>query len=289
MLFLHLLADGLVSGCAVGVVAVTFTMIYATTRVFHIAHAGIYTLAGYATWFLAMHGVPFVVAVAGAIGVCAMAGALIQHQLYNRLVRRGAPPLVLLIASLGALVVMQNLVAALFSPDILEIPTTWGNETVAFAGLSLSLPQVLITITSLILFGGLLAWSSRTALGKRTRAVAANDFLAEITRLDPRRVYVIVMALASGVLAVPGSLVALDHGLQPYTGTLVLLTATIAMIAGGMGSLVGAFAVSVVLSVLQTVSALVMPGEWSIAATFGLFVLLMILAPTGLFARRAAR
>ncbi len=289
MLFLHLLVDGVVTGCAVGIVAVTFTLIYTTTRVFHIAHAGIFTLAGYAAWFLTTRGAPFAVAVLAAVAVCAATGALIQQQLYNRLVRRGAPPLVLLIASLGALVVIQNLVAALFSPDILEIPTRWSNETVAFAGLSLSVPQLLILLTSLMLFAGLLLWSNRTALGKRTRAVAANDFLAEITRLDPRRVHVIVVALASGVLAVPGSLEALDHGLQPYTGTLVLLTATIAMIAGGMGSLVGSFVVSVILSVLQTVSTLVMPGEWSLAATFGLFVLLMILAPTGLFSRRAFR
>ena len=286
MLFLRLLADGVVSGCAVGVVAVTFTLIYSTTRVFHVAHAGIYTLAGYVTWLATTNGVPFVAAVAAAVAVCAGVGALIQSQLYSRLTRRGAPPLVLLIASLGSLVVIQNTMAALFSPDILQIPATWRIRTVDFAGISLSLPQVLIAVTGVLLFVGLLAWSSRTSMGKRTRAVAANDFLAEITRLDPRRVHVVVVAIASAVLAVPGALTALDHGLQPYTGTLVLLTATIAMIAGGMGNLVGAFVTSIILTVLQTASTIAIPGQWSIAATFGLFVALMIVAPTGLFARR---
>jgi branched-subunit amino acid ABC-type transport system permease component len=176
--------------------------------------------------------------------------------------------------------------AALFSPNILQIAADWRSRTVAPGGVTLSLPQVVIMVTSLLLFAGLLAWSRYTPMGKRTRAVAANDFLAEITRLNPRRVYVTVMAIASGMLAIPGSLTALDHGLQPYTGTLVLLTATIAMIAGGMGNLVGAFVTSIILSVLQTTSALIMPGQWSIAATFGLFVMLMIVAPTGLFARR---
>ena len=55
MLFLHLFVDGLVSGCAIGIVAVTFTLIYTTTRVFHLAHAAIYTLAGYAAWYLTEH------------------------------------------------------------------------------------------------------------------------------------------------------------------------------------------------------------------------------------------
>jgi branched-chain amino acid transport system permease protein len=286
MLFLDLLADGVVSGCAIGVVAVTFTLIYSTTRVFHVAHAGIYTVAGYVAWALTNQGIPFVVSLLAAIAVSALLGALIQHQLYARLNRRDAPPLVLLIASLGALVVMQNLMATLFSPDILQITTEWRTRTWSLAGLSLSIPQVLIIVTGVALSAGLLAWSKFSAMGKRTRAVAANDFLAEITRLDPRRVHITVMAIASGMLAVPGSLTALDRGLQPYTGTLVLLTATIAMIAGGMGNLVGAFATSILLSVLQTTSTLIMPGQWSIAATFGLFVILMIVAPTGLFARR---
>ena len=286
MLVLRLLADGVVSGCAVGVVAVTFPLIYSTTRVFHVAHAGIYTLAGYVTWLLATKGVPMVAAVCVSAMVCAAAGALIQSQLYSRLTRRGAPPLVLLIASLGTLVVIQNTMAALFSPDILQIPADWRIQTVNLVGISLSVPQVLIALSGVLLFAGVLVWSRRSSMGKRTRAVASNDFLAEITRLDPRRVHVIVVALASAVLAVPGALTALDHGLQPYTGTLVLLTATIAMIAGGMGNLAGAFVTSIILTVLQTASTIAIPGQWSIAATFGLFVAVMIVKPTGLFSRQ---
>ena len=287
MLFLHLLVDGFVSGCAVGVVAVTFTLIYSTTQVFHMAHAGIYTLAGYVAYYLTERGVPFVFALLGAVCVCAAAGALIQHALYRRLVQRGATPLVLLIASFGTVVVFQNVIAAVFSPNILSITTGWGSKTIIVGSFALSFPQALIVVTSLLLFAGLLAWSNYTALGKRTRAVAANDFLAEITRLDPRRVHVIIMAVASGVVAFPGCLVALDHGMQPYTGTVILLTAIIAMIAGGLGNLVGAFITAIVVSVLQTVSTVIMPGQWSIAATFGLFVVLMIVRPTGLFVRPA--
>lgn len=285
MLFLQLFTNGLISGCAIGIVAVTFTLIYSTTRIFHVAHAGIYTLAAYVTWFLATRGVPFVLVLLAAACVCASAGALIQNQLYARLARRGAPPLVLLISSLGALVVIQNLMAALFSPDILQVPAPWRSKTISLGWITLSYPQVFVVVSAVLLFGSLLVWSSYSALGKRTRAVASNEFLAEITRLDPRRVHVIVMALASGAVAVTASLVALDQGLQPYSGTLVLLTAAIAMIAGGVGSLVGAFATSIILAVLQTTSTLVIPGQWSIAATFGFFVIVMIVAPNGLFSR----
>src|SRR3974390_1025268 len=108
MLYLQLLADGLVTGCAIGLVAISFSLIYYTTKVFHVAHAGIYTAGGYIAWFAASLGAPFLIAcIAGVIGA-ALLGAVIQHQIYQRLEQRSAPPLVLLIASLGVLAVLQN-------------------------------------------------------------------------------------------------------------------------------------------------------------------------------------
>ena len=56
------------------------------------------------------------------------------------------------------------------------------------------------------------------------------------------------------------------------------------MIAGGVGSITGAFVLSVVIAVLQNLSLLVMPGEWSIGVTFFIFVIFMLFRPTGLFA-----
>ncbi|HUB50451.1 MAG TPA: hypothetical protein VMB73_36245, partial [Acetobacteraceae bacterium] len=109
MILLQLLINGLITGCALGVVAISFALVYATTKIFHVAHAGVYTLAGYAAWLLVSHGVPDVLALAAAVLICAGLGALIQQQLYARLERRGATHLVVLIASLGLLAVMQNI------------------------------------------------------------------------------------------------------------------------------------------------------------------------------------
>ena len=50
MLALQLLVTGLVTGCALGVVAISFSLVYATTKIFHVAHAGVYTMGGYVAW-----------------------------------------------------------------------------------------------------------------------------------------------------------------------------------------------------------------------------------------------
>jgi branched-chain amino acid transport system permease protein len=261
MLFLQLLVDGLVTGCAIGLVAVSFSLIYATTKVFH---------------------VPFTVACgAGVIGG-ALVGAVIQHQVYQRLEQRGATPLVLLIASLGVLAVLQNGVAILFTTNMLQFSYEWRNQTLVLGVVALSYSQAVIVIVSVAVFAGLVYVSRCTLFGQRIRAVASNPFLAEITRLRPQTLFVQVMMIGSGIAALAGTLIALDQAMQPYTGVLILLTATIAVIAGGIGSLAGAFLISLALSVLQNLSLAVMPGRWSVAATFSLFILFILVRPRGL-------
>jgi branched-chain amino acid transport system permease protein len=286
VLALQLLVTGLVTGCALGVVAISFSLVYATTKIFHVAHAGIYTMGGYLAWSLVMHGVPSLIALLVAMVACTAVGALIQNQLYARLERRRATHLVVLIASLGALAVIQNIIAAVYTPNILQFPLDWSSRIVAFGPVRLNYTQMLTIVVSLLAYGATMLFAHRTILGKRIRAVASNPMLASITRLQPQTVYVYVIAIASALVCLPGVLVPLDLGLQPYNGVTPLLTATIAMIAGGVGSITGAFVLSVGIAVVQNLSLLVMPGEWSIGVTFFIFVIFMLFRPTGLFAAR---
>ena len=284
MLALQLLVNGLVTGSALGLVAISFSLVYSTTKIFHVAHAGVYTTAGYVAWTLAHHGAPDIVSLLLAVAACVTLGCLIQHQLYARLERRRATPLVVLIASLGTLAVIQNIISAVCSPNILQFPVPWSGRMVTAAGVRLTWTQILTVLVSLATYAVTIWFFHRTILGKRIRAVASNPFLAEITRLRPGRVHVIVMAIGSAIVALPGILVPLDLGLQPYGGITPLLTATIAMIAGGIGSISGSFIVAIGIAVLQNLSLLVIPGEWSIGVTFFIFVIFMLFRPTGLFA-----
>jgi branched-chain amino acid transport system permease protein len=283
MLALQLLASGLVTGCALGVVAISFSLVYATTKIFHVAHAGIYTLGGYLAWAMVVHGAPLFLAVLVAIAACTALGALIQFALYARLERRRATHLVILIASLGVLAVIQNVVAAVFTPNILQFPLPWSSQVLPLGPVRLTYTQLLTIVISVAAYGGTMLFAHGTILGKRIRAVASNPMLADITRLQPRTVYIYVIAIASALVCLPGILVPLDLGLQPYNGVTPLLTATIAMIAGGVGSITGAFVLSVAIAVVQNLSLLVMPGEWSIGVTFFIFVIFMLFRPTGLF------
>lgn len=289
MLYLQLIIDGVVSGCAIGLVAASFSYFYATTGTFHVAHAGIYTLSSYLAWWMVGEGIPFVVALALAVVSAAAGGYLTQRLLYERLARNAASPLVMMIASIGLLTVLQNVVAILFSPNILQFDLSWRLRHIDLGGVSLSYPQALIAVSGVIIITALVMFSRHSSLGKRIRAVTSNAELAEITRLEPKRVYAYVLAISSAIVAVPAVLVGVDQALQPYTSLLVLLTAVVAMIAGGIGSLPGAFGMSILLAVVQSLSVAFMSGRWSVAAVFGIFIVFILFRPEGLFRSRFSR
>jgi branched-chain amino acid transport system permease protein len=286
MLFLQLLINGIITGCGIGLVAVSFGLVYGSSRVFHVAHGGIYTLSGYLVWSLLKTGMPDVAAIVIGAGLCALIGAGIQICLYEPLARKQASQLVTLIASLGLLAVIQNLIAMVYSPDILRQPSQALASVVSLGDVVVTMPQLLSVIVSLVVVALLVFVSRKTVFGKRLRAVSNNPGLATITLLKPRRVYIYVMAIASAVVSLSGVLNSYDLGLQPYNGTLILLTATVATIAGGIGSIGGAFMMAIGVAILQNLSLLVIDGRWSVAITFVIFIVFMLFRPQGLFRAR---
>jgi len=99
--------------------AVGFAIIYNTTRVFHLAHGAVLTCAAYCFYVtVAVSGLSLLVAVPITVAVAAALGCFIEFCVYAPLRRRGAGPAALMIASLGLLVLFQNLFAIVFSTDI---------------------------------------------------------------------------------------------------------------------------------------------------------------------------
>lgn len=290
MLLLSLVVDGLIHGSALGVLAMTFAYVYSTTGIFHVAHAGIFTLGGYLAWYFSGLGIPFPGAIMLSVLGCAFAGGLMQKAVYEPLMKRRSTPLVQLIASIGLVAVIQNVLAIVFTPNVLQFEMlSWRLSNVQIGPVDLTYPQAVTFLVGLVVAGGMLLFSSRAMLGRRIRAVASNRSLAEIARLRPYDVYVYVLAIASGLVAIPGALVGVDQALQPYSSLALLLTAVIAVIAGGMGSLPGAFIASLILAITQNIVLAFVPGRWSQALTFAVFIVFILIRPTGLFQTRMRR
>jgi len=118
--------------------------------------------------------------------------------------------------------------------------------------------------------------------GRQIQAVAQNRLGASLAGTDPARVSGIVFALAGGLAAVAGALLANVFNPTPDVGLFPATKAYVIIVLGGMGSIAGAVVASLLLGVLESFGSVYISYEYR--DTFGLIILMIVLLirPQGL-------
>lgn len=280
----QLLANGVVNGCVLALMSASFAFIYNTTRIFHIAHGGVYTVAAYLCYaFLIQMRLPLSVAILLALLLTALLGALVEYFLYAPLARRRASLSIALLSSLGLYVVLVNTVAMI-----------WGNETkvlrsgveatVQFGSVILTRIQIAQVIVAICLVSVFLWILQGTRWGRIMRAVRDNPTLTSVMGVNLYRVRVAVFAVGSALAAVAAILTALDVGMDPNVGMPMLLTAAVALIVGGVGSFGAPIAGAFLIALVQSLLIWKLSARWVDAFTFGFLIACLIARPQGLLA-----
>ncbi|GAB2740157.1 branched-chain amino acid ABC transporter permease [Nocardioides pakistanensis] len=285
-LFVQLLLNGLVAGSLYALVAVGFALIFGATRHFHIAHAGVFSAAGYLAVMATRElGVSGVLAALVGLVLAVLLGVALVRFLYVPLGRRGGEGFVLFLVSLGALVIVDNL----FTINLGARPARlalgdWFHTAVSLGGWSMTVGQILIVVLTAVLFTALILVLSRTRAGKLIKAYSGNPEFVEVVGRRPGRVLVLVYAAGSLFAALAGLYVAADTGMQPGLGETYFIISIMAVFIGGIGSVVGAFIAAMTLGILQNILLIEIDAEWTLPVIFVLFLVLITASPGGLTA-----
>lgn len=130
---------------------------------------------------------------------------------------------------------------------------------------------------------GVLFFMRVSSFGRAWQASADDPLAASLCGIDPRRMIVLASALATALAALAGATITLDYGGMNFAGgTMIGLTALIAAILGGIGSLGGAVIGAAVIGLLQVIWSATRPIEHWELATFVLITLALVLRPGGL-------
>jgi branched-chain amino acid transport system permease protein len=286
-LLLQLLATGLVVGSIYGLCALGWGLIYGTTLHFHVAHGAVFSLAAYYAYVGQKRlGLPLILAVAAAILAAAASGLLIDLLLYRRLERRGATRTTLFISSLGLLIVVENLLAIIFTPDPLRMDIGMLQNPVRLGPVFLTWLHVLAVALAVVGYAALALFLKYSRWGQAIRAVSSSPEMARTVGIDLGRVHLLTYAIGSAIAAPSGIIVAMDVGAEPYRGTAYVLLASVGVIMGGIGSIPGALVGGVFLGLLENLGVWKIPSEWQSAISFGAFLLFIVIRPRGFFGRK---
>jgi len=285
-LLAQLIANGLVNGSHYALLALGFGLIFGTTRVTHFAFGPVYAVSAYGCWFAATTlGVPLWLAGIAGVLTGAVAGVLSYLVVYRPFERKGSPSFVILIASLGLFIILENAIGVVFGTDTKVVPSPpsgiflWGPLVVT--GVQLAQLAALPVV-------GLLLWIylTRTRMGKAVLAMTDNPEMARVIGIDTLRVSIIAFAIGSAIAAVPAGLILVKDGATAHMGFLAVFMAFVAVVVGGVGSLRGAVIGGLVLGLIESTGMVRIPTEWQSSVAFVVLFVVLLFRPRGLFGGR---
>ena len=278
----QVIANGLAAGAAYALVALGFGIIFRVCGFFNLAHGAVYTVGAYAAYcFGRVCGWPPWIGIPSAIIVGACLGALTETGIYKPLRRSGASSLSLLICSLGIMVAIQNGISLIFGDGSKRLRSRDIYESVTILGAHITSIQIVTIGASVLLFAVVFCWMRFSRLGKMARAVANDAGLATAVGISSPRIILVIFALGSALAAVAAILIAYDTDLTPGMGFKSLLMAVVAVIAGGIGSIRGAFIGGLLVGLAQHLGVWRLPTQWQDAIMFVVLIIFLIVRPEG--------
>ena len=274
--------NGFVTGVLYSVLAIGFALVYNTTKLFHIVAAALYVFAAYMFYlFAATIGLPLLLAAVISMVLTMGLSLLTDLSVYRPLKERKASNNIAMIASIGMMTVIINLLAMFFGNETKVVDNAI-NRTYALGDLIITTPQMWQLVAGASVIVTFLLFIGTTRWGIRFRALSADSVLYETLGYDTSKTRTMVFLMSGAFIAIASCLTVYDIGMDPHMGMNVLINAMVAMIIGGVGRFSTCVLGGITLGILQALTVYQFSSNWQNAVTFVLLLILLFLRPQGI-------
>jgi branched-chain amino acid transport system permease protein len=299
-ILLQQVVNGLALGMMYALLALGFTMVYGIIELINFAHFSVFMtgtflgltvlhLLGFtgsspALTGLSLVGTLFVVfpvtmLLTGTLGV-------LVERICLRPVRgiSGTAPM---ITTIGVAFIMINLVLMIWGPQSKPFPRIIPDRRLTIGQAEISLAQILLAVTGLVLMLVLNYLVKKTALGKAMRATAQDMDAAKMMGVDIDRVIVLTFFLGSALAGAGSLFFGFYYGFTAfYIGYQTGLRAFTSAVLGGIGNIPGAVVGALVIGLIQALGGQVLGVKWTDVIIFSILIVVMVFRPSGLFGTR---
>ncbi len=277
---LRSLIDGLLLGFVYGIAAMGLTLIWGVMNVINLSHGSLISLGMFSLYFLftglGVH--PYV-----AIVITAVLGLLLGMIIYAVAVHRiiNAPHLSTLLATYSVNMIILGIGTAILTTSPYNVPFDLGS--IKFAASVVPTTRLIAAIVAMLVAGGLYLFLQYSRLGRYIRAVTDNRDAAEIVGIPSAQILALSFGLGTMLAAISGALIATFFPFTILAGGAYELKSFVIGVLGGLGNPVGSLFGGLILGVIEGLVPLTMPTTWTPVLEFVLFVLILLVRPTGLF------
>jgi branched-chain amino acid transport system permease protein len=285
--FLQLVISGLVIGSIYSAVALGFVIIYKATRVVNFAQGELLMVGAYVCYaFLVQMHVPFGVALLLTIGFSMVLAMIIERLILRPMI--GEPIISIIMVTIGLSLVLRSAVSVVWGTDILVYePKLFPQETIALAGVPVSLEFVWCFVLSIFLLAVFSVFFKYSKAGVAMRATAFNQQVAQSMGISVKYIFAMSWVISAVVSGIGGVLIGNINGINNtlYHFGLKVFPATI---LGGLDSILGAALGGMIIGVLENLSDGLCNTYFGLSgvkevAPYIILVVILMIKPYGLF------
>jgi len=283
-LFFVQLINGVQYGLLLFLIASGLTLVFGVMGILNLAHGSMYMVGAYLVWyFVAVTGSFTAAAILSAVIALGL-GILIERLLIQRLYNRNHLDQVLL--TIGMIFVFNSLQSILWGNDPygVSVPGALSGSVPFTDNSSYPVFRIFAAGICIAIAAALYFVVSKTRLGMLIRAGESNREMVEALGVNIKSLYTIVFAIGVMLAAISGIIAAPMRSIVPGMGESVLITCFVVVVIGGMGSIKGAFVGALLVGVISTFAAVLMP-TMSNMIIYIFMILVLLVKPQGLFAK----
>ncbi|MCL1861123.1 MAG: branched-chain amino acid ABC transporter permease [Proteobacteria bacterium] len=263
------------------------TLIFGVLKVVNFAHGQLFTF-GALVLSLTMgalapslgHGwAAYLVAGLAGLAACLAVGLVIYQFGFKRLERDMTGSFIL---SAGLVLLFEGLMLEVFGGAVRPVPALLEGN-VQMLGLMVSRQRLVLLVFAVLLTAAILTLLRYTRFGKALRAVAIDYEAAMLQGIAYRRIALYGFLMACALAATAGMLIAPVAAVTPTLGDAYLVKGFIAVVVGGMGSIVGAVAGSLLIALLESFVGFYFDPSIANLAIFVIVMVVLLVKPKGFF------
>jgi len=276
--------NGLTMGAVYALVALGLTLIYGVLHIINFAHGSLLMVGLYGAFFLHRAGLDPYVALIVMVPALFLIGYALQWSVIGK-ASHGSDQNVLLV-TLGASIVIENLALYFFTADTRTIDTPYAFEMIDLGIALVPLPRLIALGAALALAAALWLLIARSDLGRAIRAVARERQGARLVGIDVDHVFAMSFGIGTACLGAAACLLLPIFYVSPHVGHVFVLVAFTVVVLGGMGSFSGALIGGLLIGVTESLGGLLLGESLGQMGIFLIFIATLLFRPSGLFGSR---
>jgi len=282
-LIVQILVNGVLFGTTYGIAAIGLSLIFGTMRIIFLAQGAFIIFFAYISyWLLTLLGIDPYLSLVIVIPASLLLGSAFYYGVFKEAAAIEDKNISLLLA-VGLMYLVENVMLVAWSPDPRSVVTPYTNLVFRPLGIVVPFTRLTALFIAVLAAVGVFIFLKKTLIGTAVRAASEDMVSTTLMGINPNWVNAVAFAIGIGLAGVAGVTLATIYPFDPSYGFIFAIKALIALALGGIGNVYGALLGGIILGLIESLGSFYIGGGWADAISYGVFLLVLIFRPQGLF------